>query len=245
MPTGLSVTAISCNTIILKWNASFGATNYDVYSCEGTYVTSVPDTTYTITSLNPVRAYSYRIRATNTHGHSSFTECQSATTHMCDTAFHWGVNNYPWKYTGGPCMDKLDPYGCHRFQCTSYVSWKINNFLGDTSSVYSGHNSYPFNTYMNGGTVYTSDCNTTEPKYRLSNACHYAVALQAMGYVVDNIPAVGAIAQWDANENGAGSVGHVGFVDSVSGNYVYISNYNGFDRNGRNTLCDYGIFGLT
>jgi surface antigen len=46
---------------------------------------------------------------------------------------------------------------------------------------------------------------------------------RAKGYTVNHQPAVGAIAQWNAHENGLyGSSGHVAYVDVVTADYIII-----------------------
>jgi len=62
------------------------------------------------------------------------------------------------------------------------------------------------------------------------NAATWAVYARAAGYRVDNTPEVGAVAQWNAYQGGAGYAGHVAIVESVNGdgsvtvsemNYLY------------------------
>jgi surface antigen len=56
---------------------------------------------------------------------------------------------------------------------------------------------------------------------------------KARGYKVDGTPAVGAIAHWNARENGQrSSSGHVAYVDVVTRNYIIIDedNWNGVQR---------------
>ena len=55
------------------------------------------------------------------------------------------------------------------------------------------------------------------------NASNWAIKAAAAGYLVDSIPAVGAIAQWNANAGGYGSEGHVAYVEEISGNVVTVS----------------------
>ena len=79
-PTGLSATAQSSSSIYLSWNSSSGATSYDVYDCSGSSITNTTNTHYTISGLSENTSYSYKVRAVNSGGNSSFTSCQSATT---------------------------------------------------------------------------------------------------------------------------------------------------------------------
>lgn len=48
------------------------------------------------------------------------------------------------------------------------------------------------------------------------NAATWAMYARAAGYQVDRSPSVGAIAQWNAYQGGAGYAGHVGIVESVN-----------------------------
>ncbi|HEY5695418.1 MAG TPA: CHAP domain-containing protein [Candidatus Saccharimonadales bacterium] len=48
------------------------------------------------------------------------------------------------------------------------------------------------------------------------NAATWAMYARAAGYQVDHSPSVGAIAQWNAYQGGAGYAGHVGIVESVN-----------------------------
>jgi len=252
-PVGLSATATSCSTIVLTWSASPGATSYNIYNCSTGYITSVSGTSYTVSGLSPSTSYSYEVNAVNSFGNSPFTTCQTITTPACSTTTSpsCGVDTYPFRPFSGPPGDcntntlsyPADHTGFYEFQCTSYVSWKVNEHFGITSTTLPEYDYYFYNQ-MNGGTTPTASCTSTDPIYCLSNACHWAVALQAMGYAVDNNPSVGSIAFWSSGLHGAGSAGHVGYVDSVSSDkrYVCISNYNGFNQSGSWVQCEYAYF---
>ena len=79
---------------------------------------------------------------------------------------------------------------------------------------------------------------TTSPYWFTNNSidgvsCHWGNAenwdsnAASLGFVVDSVPEVGAIAQWNPNENGASSGGHVAYVEQVNGNgSVNVSEYN-------------------
>jgi len=115
--------------------------------------------------------------------------------------------------------------------CTSYAAWKVNE-ANDNSPT----SNFPFYSTMTGSTPSTS-CTLNEG--RLGNACRWAMRLAANGYYVSDIATPGAIAHWNANEPGAGSVGHVAYVESVnSDGKANISEYN-------ITPCTYGTRTVT
>lgn len=83
--------------------------------------------------------------------------------------------------------------------------------------MYSGHNCTNYAAYMaiqNGAAT---------PNRNLGNAADWAWNAAQAGVVVDDTPAVGAIAQWDSN---AGSSGHVAYVEAVTSNSITISEDN-------------------
>jgi surface antigen len=74
------------------------------------------------------------------------------------------------------------------------------------------------------------------------NAATWATYATAAGFRVDNVPEVGAIAQWNAFAGGAGYAGHVGIVESVNPNGTITitemnnGSYGGFNIVNRRTL---------
>ena len=79
-PTGLSANATSTSGISLTWNSVSSATSYDVYDCGGSYITNTSNTSYSVSGLSAGTYYSYKVRAKNSGGTSSFTSCTGATT---------------------------------------------------------------------------------------------------------------------------------------------------------------------
>lgn len=98
-----------------------------------------------------------------------------------------------WYYNGS----YGDPWGFALRNCTSFVAWRLRetNGLAD------------FSNTMDGGSW--------------GNAQHWADNARALGYLVDGIPAVGAVAQTDA-----GSKGHVAWVEAVGDGTVTVEEYN-------------------
>jgi len=74
------------------------------------------------------------------------------------------------------------------------------------------------------------DAMLAKPTLRNWNADHWAVNAQSAGFRVGTRPAVGAIVVWPAHVDGAGSVGHVAYVEQVKPDgsfYVSEENYAG------------------
>jgi hypothetical protein len=74
------------------------------------------------------------------------------------------------------------------------------------------------------------DALLAKPALRNWNADHWASNAKAAGFSVGTKPAVGAIAVWQAHVDGAGSVGHVAYVEQVRGDgafYVSEEDFNG------------------
>ncbi len=122
-------------------------------------------------------------------------------------------NDYP--YPTGQCVPNTsgctDQWSFYKYNCTSWVSWKVNQMWGTTTS------------FRN---------NMTSPA--LSNAVNWRSRLQSMGYYYNNNPIVGSIAYWGAYASGGiGVNGHVAFVIGVTRNSsdvvtsILISEYNG------------------
>jgi len=64
-PTGLTVSSTTTSSVTLTWNASTGATSYDVYR-SGTKVGSSASTSYTDDGLSPGTTYIYAVTAVST-----------------------------------------------------------------------------------------------------------------------------------------------------------------------------------
>ena len=64
-PTGLTVSSTTTSSVTLTWNASTGATSYDVYR-SGTKVGSSASTSYTDNGLSPGTTYIYAVTAVST-----------------------------------------------------------------------------------------------------------------------------------------------------------------------------------
>jgi surface antigen len=75
------------------------------------------------------------------------------------------------------------------------------------------------------------------PRFGLGNAGQWASAAASHGVTVNNVPAVGAVAEWDAGSFGIGGEGHVAVVQKVGPRDTYIvisqqhisSDVNGYD----------------
>lgn len=159
-----------------------------------------------------------------------------------DTLISCTENTFPFGNGTEPCNTEVDPWGFYKYQCVSYVAWKVNEFFGETSTTLST-NQYPFNNFMYGNYL-APDC-YTGGNYKLSNACYWGPILQSQGITINDIPVVGSIAWYDsyssiyANPPGDG---HVAYVTCVSGNgdIVTLTEYNGGMLDGVITKCIFG-----
>ena len=82
-PTGLAASNVTANSFTLNWNASSGATSYDVQVRPqgGTWSTyNVSTTSFNATGLNGATTYEAQVRAKNSAGNSSYTSPISVTT---------------------------------------------------------------------------------------------------------------------------------------------------------------------
>ncbi|HEY3528315.1 MAG TPA: CHAP domain-containing protein, partial [Nocardioides sp.] len=98
-----------------------------------------------------------------------------------------------WFYNGS----YGDPWGFALRNCTSFVAWRLRMTNG--LAVFENHF---------GGVHW-------------GNAAHWDEAAADLGYLVDDVPAVGAVAQTDA-----GRVGHVAWVSAVGDGTVTVEEYN-------------------
>jgi chitinase len=78
-PSGLVVSGTTSSSVSLSWNASSGATGYNVYR-GGSKIASVSGTSYTDSGLSASTTYSYAVSATNSAGESAKSSAVSATT---------------------------------------------------------------------------------------------------------------------------------------------------------------------
>ncbi|MES2133704.1 MAG: T9SS type A sorting domain-containing protein [Bacteroidota bacterium] len=71
------------SSIYLTWNASTGATSYNIYTCSGTPVaTNVTNLYYTVTGLSPNTVTTYMLNASNAYSSSGLTACINAYTSL-------------------------------------------------------------------------------------------------------------------------------------------------------------------
>jgi len=98
-----------------------------------------------------------------------------------------------WYYNG----TYGDPWGFALRNCTSFVAWRLRETNGFTD----------FANHLDGGTF--------------GNADQWDSTAEALGYPVDDVPAVGAVAQTDT-----GRVGHVAWVSAIGDGTVTVEEYN-------------------
>jgi len=85
-PTGLTVSGATSTSLYVSWNASTGATSYQVYrdtSTSGSFATQVYNGTglnFTDSTLTSGTTYYYKVQATNASGSSALSAAVSGTT---------------------------------------------------------------------------------------------------------------------------------------------------------------------
>lgn len=107
----------------------------------------------------------------------------------------------------------IDPWGFFYKECTSYVAWRMNRDAVDDNS---------FTNLMDDG--------------HWGNGAYWNENAEKLKWEVNNTPAVGAIAQWDA-----WTYGHVAYVEKVnSDGTVNVSEYNFPSASNQNKKLTYG-----
>ena len=127
------------------------------------------------------------------HGKPASTpaDTQAATLPAADVPRECA--RYVWYINGS----YADPWGFALRNCTSFVAWRLRETNGVSD----------FSNHMGGG--------------HWGNAGDWDENARALGYLVDDIPAIGAVAQTDE-----GRVGHVAWVSAIDGDTVTIEEYN-------------------
>jgi surface antigen len=99
---------------------------------------------------------------------------------------------YPYEST-----TRIGPWGFTTRHAADYIAWRF--FERDVT----------FSATMTGpnGTV-----------ARFGDPAAWATHAAGLGFTVDTVPRAGAIAQWNAGEQGAGTAGHVAYVEQVNPN---------------------------
>ena len=111
-------------------------------------------------------------------------------------------DTYPSQYKNAGLDEMVDEWNFYNRECTSFVAWCLNS-----------RNGVAFHNWMGG--------------MRWGHAKTWGTTAQALGYAVNNSPAVGSVA-W----SNVGDYGHVAWVSSVNGGQVTIEEYN-YNYNGR------------
>jgi hypothetical protein len=108
-PTGLGVSGTTGSSASLSWNASTGATGYNVYQ-DSAKVASVTSTAATVTGLAAGRSYAFSVTATNSAGESALSPAVTASTQSAGTsgsasAWHPSYLSIGTVYTPGSTVD--------------------------------------------------------------------------------------------------------------------------------------------
>lgn len=126
------------------------------------------------------------------------------------------LNDYPWQ--GLTYANGSDPWGMLYGQCVSYVAWKIYELYGGTQRppTIPDQGWAPSNTSI---IPITGDW---------GDAGSWATSARSAGFLVDQTPQVGDVAQWNfSGDNGQFVVGHVAFVYQVnSDGSIELAQYN-------------------
>lgn len=135
--------------------------------------------------------------------------CTNETTIDGETTIVAGKearNTYPWGEYGDnlgivtpPGQWTADPMAFYYGECTSFVSWKLNEALGGTKDNIIFHNTYG------------------KTGLRKGNGAEWKTAWEAEGWKISNKPVPGAVAWWGPNgAEGIGTAGHVAYVADVT-----------------------------
>jgi surface antigen len=104
-----------------------------------------------------------------------------------------GIDDYPYR---NDSPSAVDPWGFYKRECVSFVTWRMNN-----------DNRVAFTNNMRGPNGQTG---------HWGNAWEWWGNALAIGYARDFSPVRGAVAYWSKYYHGAGSAGHVAYVDRVN-----------------------------
>jgi|GEM_PF-3944271 len=175
--TGLHATAITANSISVAWNASSGATTYEVYK-NNVYQTNTSGTSYTFGSLAPGTLYRLGAIPKNSWGSGSGANIDVSTTGTRPGNFNWtyaGLHPTTGAIVTGPL--KLQGYG---FYCTA-KEW--NDFCDRINEFRVNHKGMFAATFTSA----TTGLQPTKAQYDEVRS-----AISAMGVSVPGSPSVGS-----------------------------------------------------
>ncbi len=101
IPAGLQIGTVGTNAFDFAWNASVGATSYDVQvrPAAGAWTTfNTTATTYSYGNASPNSPYEYKVSAKNSAGNSAYTAAQSVTTNPVVSYCSSKGNNVNYEY---------------------------------------------------------------------------------------------------------------------------------------------------
>ena len=196
-PTGLTCNAVSSSQINLSWNASSGATGYNIYRCTGTSCTptnlvhTTSNTSWSDTGLTTNTTYRYRVTAYNEAGESDYSATVSCTTLGEDIEYLIKLTDDRQTLylqdtrIGDICSDRIDIILLTTSQLTGHATSKLN----DASLLYDQENSV-YKTWV----LATTGANGYWSIY-------YVVSQDLVGWSVQSIQEVlyGTSDEWDAD----------------------------------------------
>jgi surface antigen len=119
-------------------------------------------------------------------------------------------DDYPY---GSLDPNDVDPWAFYFRECTSFVAWRMNQAMGTPAGP-----PWAFDNNMNGPNGMPG---------HWGNAHEWDENATRIGYHVDGVPAMGAVAQWNGTEGGASLSGHVAYVVPVNvDGSVLVEEYN-------------------
>ncbi len=140
VPTGIIVYPTATN-LTVSWNASSGATSYNIYDCTNNFVGTVnaPSTSFLVPGLNPSTTYSFKVKSVCSSNQSAYSNCASGTTSplitnniiCCNQSYVGYQNNSP--IVGGTPSGGTGIFTYSWEQSLDNVNW---NLTGVTTAGY-------------------------------------------------------------------------------------------------------------
>ena len=168
-PTGLTSNSITSNSATLSWNATSGATSYDVQIRvqNGSWATySTSSTSYNAASLQASTNYEWQVRAKNSAGNSayssvaSFTTLASGGTSYCESkgnnySYEWIAKVVVGSFTNSSSAAGYTDFTSKTITMTAGTAYSIALTPGFASSTYNEY--WKIWVDLNGNGVFDSN----------------------------------------------------------------------------------------